>query len=209
MTGYIGNDGSALAGGLNPSSQVQGLAVDATGRLQTANYINGAAVGVSTPYPSADQSRFAAVQDKAFAANYGRLTVAAQTTNGYPLSVFNSGASKDIVIISVRVYANGTAAEFRLALTTSDPAYGSAGSVFNLKAGSATASVANVTYTASASLAPTTFLDSLQLPSNTPGEFIPNGSGIYLPKGSANGLTVWSIPTTSGASIVVVRYIEY
>lgn len=33
MSGYIGNDGSALAGGINASGQVQGLSVDNTGKL--------------------------------------------------------------------------------------------------------------------------------------------------------------------------------
>ncbi|HLH61668.1 MAG TPA: hypothetical protein VKV20_08295 [Ktedonobacteraceae bacterium] len=283
MTGYIGNDGSALAGGLNPSGQVQGLSVDTTGklnvnasvssgptnitqinsapvgranglpvggdngsavvvlplealnnllktslygkvtnpgdtpilldasgRLQTANYINGQAVGIATPYPSADQSRYAAVQDKAFIANYGRLSVATQTTSGYPLSIFNPAASgKDIVIYSVRVELNGAAGEFRLALTTADPAYPSAATLMNLKAGSATTSVASVTYDTAVHLMPTTYLDDVQVQNNTPFEFIPAGSGIYLPKGSANGLTVWSAPGGSGTSIVAVRYFEY
>ncbi len=33
MSGYVGNDGSQLAGGVNPSGQVQGLSVDASGKL--------------------------------------------------------------------------------------------------------------------------------------------------------------------------------
>jgi hypothetical protein len=39
MSGFIGNDGSELAGGLNPSSVVQGIAVDASGRLILANLL--------------------------------------------------------------------------------------------------------------------------------------------------------------------------
>ncbi len=283
MTGYIGNDGSELAGGLNPSGQVQGLSVDntgklnvnasvssgptnitqingaavsrtnglpisgdngttlvvlpvealnsllkaslygkvtnpgdtpllldASGRLQTANYINGQPIGVGTPYPSADQSRWAAVNDKAFLVNIGRLTVTAQTTSGYPLSIFNPAVSgKDIVIYSIRVQANGGATENRLALTTVDPAYASAGSAQNLKAGSATASVASVTYDTAVHAMPASFLDDAQVANNTPFEFIPAGSGIYLPKGSANGLTIWSSPNSAGTSLVTVRYIEY
>ncbi len=286
MSGYIGNDGSELAGALNPSGQVQGLQVDnsgnlkvnatlippsnqsvnlteivgaapsrtnglpisgdngttivvlplealnnllkaslygkvtnpgdtpllldASGRVQTANYINGAAVGVGTPYPSADQARYAATQDKAFSASYGRLTVATQSTSGYPLSIFNgSGSGKDIVITSIRVELNGGAGEFRLALTTADPAYANALTPTNLKAGSATASAASVTYDTAVHTLPGTYFDDVQVQNNTPYEFLASGSGIYLPKGAANGLTIWVVPSGAGTAIAVVRYIEY
>ena len=39
MSGYVGNDGSQLTGGLNPSGQAQALSVDASGKLNVNTII--------------------------------------------------------------------------------------------------------------------------------------------------------------------------
>jgi hypothetical protein len=61
MSGYIGNDGSALSGGLNPSGVIAGLNLDAGGNLKTVasgspaetpvnfNQVNGAAFSNTNP----------------------------------------------------------------------------------------------------------------------------------------------------------------
>ena len=61
MSGFLGNDGSALAGGLNPSGVVAGLNLDGSGNLKTVaagspsetpvnlNQINGAALANTNP----------------------------------------------------------------------------------------------------------------------------------------------------------------
>ncbi|HLX58759.1 MAG TPA: hypothetical protein VKR83_17200, partial [Ktedonobacteraceae bacterium] len=63
MSGYVGNDGSALAGGLNSSNQVQGLSIDNTGKLNVnasvssgptnITQVNGVAVGATNGLPVA------------------------------------------------------------------------------------------------------------------------------------------------------------
>ena len=72
MSGYIGNDGSALAGGLNPSNVVQGIAVDAQGRLITTNFVAGQAISNANPYPSADTIRLLCQAGGDFAARRAR-----------------------------------------------------------------------------------------------------------------------------------------
>src|SRR5579859_913898 len=77
MSGFTGNDGSALAGGLNPSGAVKALSVDASGNLNVNASVSSGPTNIT-------QINSAAVS----------------ATNGLPVSGNNSGALAVIAVDS-------------------------------------------------------------------------------------------------------------
>lgn len=77
MSGYVGNDGSQLAGGLNPSGAVKALSVDASGNLNVNASVSSGPTNIT----------------QVSSANVG-------PTNGLPVSGNNSGALAVIAVDS-------------------------------------------------------------------------------------------------------------
>ena len=213
MSGYVGNDGSALAGGLNPSSVVQGLAVDAAGRLLTANYIGGAAVGNTNPYPSADQIRLMILAGMGYSATTGVLSSATNGNLYGGMGLFNNATAKNMLIYSILLSVSNNAFDSRLNLTSADPAMGSALSAYNLSPGGA-ASLATLSapannFTASVGITGNS-IEAGGGQANTLVEWLQNGACVLLPKNAANGIAVYTKLVTAGNSFsVTIRWVEY
>ena len=72
------------------------------------------------------------------------------------------------------------------------------------------ASVASVTYSSSAQTQTGTVLDRMVIPGNNAvQDFFPNGAGILLPNGSANGVAVFINLTGAANWTVSARWIEF
>ena len=102
------------------------------------------AIGINGVASVQSWVRQIALQGHAYSVHNG-LPTSATGTNDYPLSIFNPAASgKNILIYSLRIMAASAASNSitaRLKFTTTDPAYGSAATVSNQKAGGAASTI--------------------------------------------------------------------
>ncbi|GCE28803.1 hypothetical protein KDA_42870 [Dictyobacter alpinus] len=169
------------------------------------------AVGVNGVPSVQNWVRQLALQGRAYCV-HGGLQSSAAGTNNYPLSLFNPAASgKNILIYSLRLVASTASASSitaRLKMTTSDPVYSSSATVSNQKAGGAASAIAtNCTYTSSSTTptAPYVLLDI----ANGPIELLQNEQIIYLPAGSANGITLFLETYAAGSYAISIKYAEF
>ncbi|HEV2581367.1 MAG TPA: hypothetical protein VGT44_10995 [Ktedonobacteraceae bacterium] len=210
--GYIGNDGSALAGGLNPSSVVQGLAVDASGRLITTNYIGGAAVGVGNPYPSQDQIRQWCINGNVFSASLEATT--GQTNAGISLYI-PANTPKNIMIVSARGSAAGVGSLLQITTQATDFALGSTGLVgpVNQNFASAAASALTVSGSKSATVAGTQKDSAFCSSASTEYDLLMAATKvIYYPPNQAGALAIgfWVVPATTNNNLsLVVTWVEW
>src|SRR5579884_1825732 len=196
MSGYVGNDGSQLAGGVNPSGQVQGLSVDASGKLNVnasvssgptnITPVNGTAVSHTNGLPVGGDNGTSVVVLPLEALN--NLLKAGLVG----ISLFNPATqtTKSIYIFSIRVQS-AAAAFHQLQATTSDPALtGVTPTVTNLKAGGPASVIpaANITATNTTRTADGTTIDTVAAPGNQSFELLTPGTVIVLPPGAANGI---------------------
>ncbi|GCE21611.1 hypothetical protein [Dictyobacter kobayashii] len=169
------------------------------------------AVGINGVPSVQNWVRQLTLQGHAYSVHSG-LQSAAAGTNDYPLSLFNpAGSGKSILVYSLRVAASNAATNAinaRLKLTTSDPAYGSQATVSNQKAGGAASAIASsCTYTTT-STTPTAPFAMVDI-GNGPLELLQNEQCVYLPAGSANGLTLTLETSAAGSYIISMKYVEF
>src|SRR6266700_2343058 len=138
MSGFIASDGSSIAGALNPSNLGQALQVDAAGNLKVTT---GTGVSTATPTIVEDQIRAWTLNSQTFSATSGKQTAAGAINAG--VSLFNPAASGKTLVVHACKLMVGNVSFNVMTLTTSDPAYGTALTVTNNRAGSGTASVAS------------------------------------------------------------------
>ncbi|WP_126598559.1 hypothetical protein [Dictyobacter aurantiacus] len=166
------------------------------------------AVGINGVPSVQNWVRQLTLQGHAYCAHTG-LQSAGSGTNDYPLSLFNPAASgKNILVYSLRVAASAGGINARVKMTGSDPAYGSAATVSNQKAGgSASAIAASCTYSTS-STAPTGPFALADIGSGAL-ELLQNEQCLLLPAGSSNGLTLTLETSAAGSYVSSIKYVEY
>ncbi len=184
MSGYIGSDGSSLAGALTPGGVVASLNLDAQGNLKT-NPLPGGNL-VTNPCITEDQLRAWIIAGQCFSGAFTQSS--GETTGNFCFSIFNPAASgKNILIISSKLTYNYASSNSSggIILTTTDPALLTTVTPINMKAGSSTTSIASVTANTTEIAAwPTgTTFDAGMV---TNQEYFTNGAAILLPPG--NGL---------------------
>lgn len=217
MAGYTNPDGSALVGALTPTNVGQALQVDGSGNLKTVaagtpaetpinlNQVNGNALSATNPVITVEQIRAWIVNGQSFSATTGKQTAGEAINAGF--SVFNPLASgKTLLVYSIK-YVIGNNSFNTLALTTTDPAYGSALTVTNNKAGSGTTSVASATFTNTNVTSVGTANDTIGSATNTPTQVFYNGDVLVLPPG--NGCAFYANVSGANAWAVSAEWIEY
>lgn len=169
------------------------------------------AIGVNGVASVQSWVRQLALQGHAYSAHNG-LQTSATGTNDYPLSIFNPAASgKSILIYSIRAMAASAVSSSitaRLKFTTTDPAYGSAATVSNQKAGGAASSIASNCTFVTTNTAPTSPSAQVEI-ANGPLELLQNDQIIVLPAGSSNGITLLLETYAAGAYSIGVKYVEF
>lgn len=195
--GYIGNDGSALAGGLSPSGIIQGLKVDQNGYLAIEDMI-----------------RLLTMNGQAFSATTTKNNAPGAATLGFQL--FNpANSGKSLLIYSLILNYGGLSFhDFRI--TTADVSSiagwtNAAITPVNNKAGGpasvATAGYSNTNLTGA-------LLGSARevigVPSTQSVEALTNGECIYLPAGaSINGIALYVNATGTNNWSVTAGYLEF
>jgi hypothetical protein len=169
------------------------------------------AVGINGVASVQDWVRQLTWQGHAYSAHSG-LQSSATGTNDYALSIFNPAASgKTIVLYGLHVAASSAATNTitaKLKYTTSDPAYGSAATVSNQRAGGSSSAIAsNCTLTTSNTVNSGPYCQSEI--SNSAAELLTNNAIIVLPAGTSNGLTIFLETYATGTYSITARYIEY
>ncbi len=201
--GYIGSDGSALAGALNPSGIVAALNLDGSGNLKTNPLPGGNAV--TNPCITEDQIRGWLINGQCFSATYNQ-TIGAAAQGNFALSIFNpANSGKSILIFSSKVTLNYSIYTVgNLLLNTTDPTYNTAITPANLKAGSSTASIASVTANSATTTWPSgTNIDtSFAIP-----EMLTNNAAILLPPG--NGLVSALYVGNSQEYALAAKWVEF
>lgn len=199
MSGYVGNDGSQLAGGLNPSGMVQGIGVNSLGQqIVEANIQSWVRGG------------------QGFFANAGLISGGASTpgANWFSSALFNPASSgKSLLVYSCMPSNTGGGAYIDLVQVTANPALGTNASIFNSKFGgpASTLAAGNVTYTAAG--AGMTYPGGVtQIGTYEIGQSLQDilaGSPLVLPAGSAFGLQLLMYVNNAQKFSTVWRWIEF
>ncbi len=232
MSGYIGNDGSALAGGLNPSGVIQGLAIDAQGRLLldiqavlgaalsasnplfVAQSQNGAVLSATNPEVNISNIQQLIVNGQGFTATTGKVAAAANMAAQFWVP---STSTKNVLLWSMRSgYSNANQSAQLAYLTAQDANITGAGSTndsanfLNLKAGGAApASGATLIHNGGIASASGTPLDFVPTPFTADTEYLSPGMFLLIPAGIAAGLAIYQVTTATGSWSATFRWCEY
>jgi hypothetical protein len=147
----------------------------------------------TTSSPVINRSDIAAytLNGQSFSGTTGINTTGSAITVG--ASLFNPGG-KTIIITAIEVSTGGSA-QNQMNVTTSDPAMGTSGTITNNNLGSATSSVASLTYTNAAATVTGTLYKGLGTGGNTMGVLPDNGNVIILP--ANHGIAVYPVTSTN------------
>lgn len=192
MTGFMNQDGSALVGGLTLAGIGQAFLVDGQGNLAMQPWQMGLQV-----------------QGKSYACTTGLLNVAA---GNYPLCIFNPATSgKSILIYSLHA-SSGTASTNSISVflqsVTSNPAYSLSATPSCNKAGGAASAIAGSCTFANTSQTLAAPYVQVEI-STIPIELLHNGTAMFLPNGTASGLTIFVQTYASGFSTISASWLEF
>jgi hypothetical protein len=192
--GFITPDGADLVGGKLPSGVGQAFLLDSLGNLL-----------VSLQDPALAQI----TNGQAFFGTTGQETLANATVDS-PCSLFNPANSGKNVLITSWEVSSGTGALIGfMYFVTTDPAYANSLLISNAKAGGA-ASVASGTFINTNQSAPGGGTQFRRIFNNNYQQMIPNGFGILLPKGVANGVvTMMETYATGGIGGQSMGWLEF
>jgi len=146
---------------------------------------------------------------QAFYGTTGQESLANATVDS-PCSLFNPANSGKNIFITSWAVSSGTGALVGFCyFVTTDPAYANSLLISNAKAGGA-ATVANGTFINTNQSAPGGGTQFRRIYNNNYQEMIPNGFGILLPKGSANGVvTMMETYATGGIGGQSIAWLEF
>jgi hypothetical protein len=204
--------GVSLYGKGNGAAGDTPIALDASGRVQTANYIGGAAVGVTNPYISADQIRQWCINGNVFTASVEQT--AGGTNAGISLYIPASTA-KSILVVSAHGAGSGGGGIMQVTTQATDFALGSTGLVgpYNQNYASATTSALTVSGSKSATVAGTQKDSGFSGQAFTEYDLLAAATKvIYYPanQGSALAIGFWFVPATTGAILGLgVTWVEW
>jgi hypothetical protein len=216
MSGFTGNDGSALIGGLNPSGIVQGGIVDAAGRWLVSQTLGGSPLSDVNPEPNISNIQQMILNGKGFSCSTGKVTAAANMAGSW----FSPASStKNKIIWSVRLFYNNNSQVNETRLITADDANIVAGTsvigqAINLKVGGAAPEAVNAMHyaggvTAPAVAASTQPFDVAEIQAALFMEVLPPGGFLYIPAGVAGGLACYGATTAAGFWTMTVHWTEY
>jgi hypothetical protein len=145
---------------------------------------------------------------QAYYGTTGQMSSAAGTVDA-PMSIFNpANSGKNIFITSIIVGSGTGAIVGMLFATTADPVYASSLKIKNAKSGGAASAIASIcTFINTNQTEPAGELRRLY--NNYSQEMIPNGFGILLPIGSANGITTFLETYSSGIGSISACWVEF
>lgn len=209
MSGFTGNDVSALVGGLNPSGVVQAGIVDAQGRW----ILSPNAVG--NPFITEDQIRAYTIAGNAYSATTGKLTAPGAATLAFQL--FNPANNTKNILIYSLIIVNGGAGIHQMFKTAVDVSsitgYTSVASTITNNGANAAASTAPSNYS-NTNLTGGLLGNAREIPSqsaNSAVECLTNGECIWLPAGAASiaGIAVYFNATGANAWGIACEYLEF
>ena len=195
MTGFMGSDGSALAGGLNPSGIIQGLQVSSLGDLSTLTNIQRLILA-----------------GQGFSVSTGKVTAAANMAGQFWVP---SSSTKNVLIWSVRNGYSNANQSAQLAYITAQDTNITAGTndsanVLNLKAGGPAPISGMTLFHAGGVVGPSgTPLDFVPTPFTADTEYLSPGMFILIPAGVAAGLAIYQVTTAAGGWSFTVRFVEF
>lgn len=212
----VGSGGSGSVVNIaDPTISSNKLAVDATGKIGLNNFpaeqgvnlnqINGSALTIANPMITADQLRLWTLNGQSFSGTTGKQTAAAAITAGF--SIFNPPASGKTILLFSLKYLIGNNSFNTLTLLTSDPAFGTALTISNNKAGSASSSVASATFANSTVTTTGTANDTSGSASNTLTQIFFNGDVLVLPAG--NGAAFYLNLSGANSWCCTAEWIEF
>ncbi len=198
------NNASALgqANMLNSAPVV--IASDQTPLPMNLKQVNGNPLSLSNPEIFETFIQNAIRNGQGYNGTSGTVNVAG-AVNSVQFSLFNPG-TKNIIIYSAKAFINQSA-YILWKLITTDPAL-TAGQIVNNKLGGA-AATATCTYSNAAQTVSGTNYDSIGTAAYTNNELFTNGSYLFLPAGSANGLTSFINVSSAGSMGWTVKWIEF
>jgi len=196
MSGFLGSDGSALIGGLNPLGIVRGVEVDTLGNVGTISNI---------------QSLLFAGQ--AFNASTGKVAAAVNMAAQFWVP---ASSTKNVLIWSVRSgYSNANQSAQLGYITAQDTNITGTGTndsanFLNLKAGGAAAASGATLFHNGGVAGPSgTPLDFLPTPFTQNVEMLSPDMFLLIPAGTAGGIAVYQVTTATGSWVFTVRFVEF
>jgi len=209
MSGYVGNDGSQLIGGLNPSGIVQAGIVDAQGRLIISPN------AVSNPFITEDQIRAYTIAGNAYSATTGKQTAPGNATLAFQLFA-PANNTKNILIYSLVVASVGgsihqfykTAADISSITGYTSSASSITNNGANAAASTATSNFSNTNLTGGLL---GTAREAVGTPTNASIECLTNGECIWLPAGAGAiaGIALYYNATGANAWGITCEYLEF
>ncbi|HEY6543198.1 MAG TPA: hypothetical protein VIZ18_19805 [Ktedonobacteraceae bacterium] len=202
--------------GKNAAAGDTPLAVDTSGRMQTANYIGGAAVGNANPYPSADQVRLMILNGQGFS-----LVQEAIATGGgnafVGMQIIANSIAKNILLYRAwaeqgqaaginRLYqALNATADTNLTDTLTPVNNGGVSTASALSSILGKNSLPSQTSGFQGSL-----LYSGGLAANTTLDLLAQGQCLYIPKNTTGSISIYSKVVTSGnAATIGLCWVEF
>ena len=224
MSGFTGNDGSGLVGGLNPSGAVKALSVDASGNLILSNLLQiggqnalvetlGAMAGA---FVTEDVIRNFTLMGKAFSVTTGKNQAPGAVTLGF--QVFNPANSGKNLLIYSLVIVCAAAGIHDIRMTTADVSSiaGWSGNnvaitpVNNKGGGAASAATCGYSNTSITGGLLGSSRETTALSANQAIETLTNGECILLPSSaSINGLAVYFNATGSNNWAITADCLEF
>lgn len=171
----------------------------------------------ANPVAIANQLQTAILLGKGYVATTGMLATATNSNLVMGMCVWNpANSGKSLYIYSIKWTSASTSTNSTLkyAVVTANPAYATTITPAPLQVGSSTTSITTVTSAANSATASITVTgtvhDIMYVNSKGTFEYLTGVEGVYLPNGTAAGLTVYGTVATAGDTWgATVRWIEF
>jgi hypothetical protein len=150
-----------------------------------------------------------------FAATTGILATATNANVYIALGLLCSAITKNVYIYRASVMAQNLTGDVRInGMTSFDANVATAVTAVNQNMGSATTALATTKSTANSNTAPTSTTGTIRFQTggtaNGHVELLQQGSGIFIPAASTQGVTVWiKIPTAANAAAINMEWVEF
>lgn len=192
MSGFLGSDGSALVGGINPVGVAQAAGVDAQGRWLTT-----------------DQVRAYVANGQGFRATTGQIATGA-ANSWIGLQLVANNPALNIIIYNILVWCNASSSDVRLyqnpgsTLTDGGLTLNLLPQISNQNLGSSTTSLLSALNGSPAGTSQAnpanagTYVLGAGVVGNSSLYLLQNGSQVWLPKGKQSTLGIYIIEGTLG-----------
>jgi hypothetical protein len=199
MSNYINPDGSGIIGGILPSGATPSTR-SSPGQALALDSLGGLIVSLASLGPISNAQGFLSTTGSETLSN---------ATNDTPCSLFNPSNSGKNILITSWIVSSGTGSLIGyMFFVTTDPAYASSLLISNAKSGGAV-SAASGTFINTNQSAPSGGTQFRRIYNLYEQELVPNGFGILLPKGSANGVVTQMETYSNGVGSQSIAHLEF